>query len=850
AERDASTSIPNVNIGLRVLAASIHALLESHSGSLPLASLMDCYHADIGPLEEDECGVPLEHLVSCLPGVCIVVAPGGFKYIHWLENKVIDEAEELARSVSPPLVGQLALFSRELVDLLKTFPHCRLLFARFIPAYHHHFGRQCRVADYGFTKLADLFDALPHVVQVLGEGNKRILTLAHKAQTKRFSSDLLRVLKGQPTKSISLEAFPSAYEKALGRIWNIVDYGVCDVEDLLIEVGETIVIVTRTNNETTIAIPKREQTPEEIEKTRQFAAEVVELLRHSPQCKMQFNRFIPAYHHHFGKQCRVADYGFSKLIELFEAIPDVLIVFDDEEDGEKQLQLVERERIKVLGDQVATVVRGAPRQAIRISALSQVFTRYYGYSLRPHQYGANTLEEVIGKLRNHVKMAESGTEEAVVTLVDRGYVHEVLIRARRLLWGTEADMGLFFPINILLCSNCYSPPGHMAFIANSVVSELTENNSGHNSELSVSAGGFGWRASTHITSGQLLHLFAEFEERMTRKMSCEMSRISGFCVACRPAAFGFPNLVALVQSLGDLVAVRGRGAKRILVLNRETAPSPPLFQMPLPQRNNCENNGMYNNYGDQGYDRKPPPPSHLPQPHKVNPSPPMDYQRYIHPQEANTSSPMLVGINPPTPHPSYQPSSPMVYPGSPAPSPGSVMWGQVWSPQYPVMPPLSPAHYMVPTNLLSWGSVAASPPALQCSSSPPTPNMAANIANVPTPISIHTLDELTKQAVGGVCEEYITVTQHEEYTSPPNACELPSPEMLTQGTPVSMVMPVNTPSTCPAPQHQTVGSVSDEGVDDNWSSGNSDADKGEAPTPTNAPKMRTKRRLAAQFISN
>lgn len=41
---------------------------------------------------------------------------------------------------------------------------------------------------------------------------------------------------------------------------------------------------------------------------------------------MQFNRFIPAYHHHFGRQCRVADYGFSKLIELFEAIPDVLQV--------------------------------------------------------------------------------------------------------------------------------------------------------------------------------------------------------------------------------------------------------------------------------------------------------------------------------------------------------------------------------------------------------------------------------------------------------------------------------------------------------------------------------------------
>ena len=326
AERDHNTSLPNVNLTLRVLTAAIHALLQSHSGFVPLASLLECHQAELGQLQECEEGVPLEHLISCLPGICIVMAAGGFKYIKWAENKVTDEADELARSVSPPLVEQLALFSRELVDLFKTFPHCRLPFSRFIPAYHHHFGRQCRVADYGFTKLADLFDALPHIIQILGEGNKRILTLAHKAQIKRFSSDLLRVLKGQPTKSITLENFPSAYEKIVNRQWNAVDYGVFDIEDLLTEVGETTVIITRSGSEVTVAIPKREQTAEEIERTRLFAVEVVELLRHSPQCRMQFNRFIPAYHHHFGRQCRVADYGFSKLIELFEAIPDMVQV--------------------------------------------------------------------------------------------------------------------------------------------------------------------------------------------------------------------------------------------------------------------------------------------------------------------------------------------------------------------------------------------------------------------------------------------------------------------------------------------------------------------------------------------
>ena len=69
-----------------------------------------------------------------------------------------------------------------------------------------------------------------------------------------------------------------------------------------------------------------EQTSEEVERTQQFAVEVVDLLKHNPQCRMPFNKFIPSYHHHFGKQCKVADYGFTKLTDLFEAIPQILEV--------------------------------------------------------------------------------------------------------------------------------------------------------------------------------------------------------------------------------------------------------------------------------------------------------------------------------------------------------------------------------------------------------------------------------------------------------------------------------------------------------------------------------------------
>ena len=90
-------------------------------------------------------------------------------------------------------------------------------FHKFIPSYHHHFGRQCRVADYGYTKLKELFEALPHVVQIMGEGSRAMITLSHRAQIKRFTSDLLRVLKTQATKQVAVTDLPGLFSKITAR---------------------------------------------------------------------------------------------------------------------------------------------------------------------------------------------------------------------------------------------------------------------------------------------------------------------------------------------------------------------------------------------------------------------------------------------------------------------------------------------------------------------------------------------------------------------------------------------------------------------------------------------------------
>lgn len=51
----------------------------------------------------------------------------------------------------------------------------------------------------------------------MGEGNNRVITLSHRAQVRRFTSDLLRVLKSKASKQVALSEFPSVYARVIGK---------------------------------------------------------------------------------------------------------------------------------------------------------------------------------------------------------------------------------------------------------------------------------------------------------------------------------------------------------------------------------------------------------------------------------------------------------------------------------------------------------------------------------------------------------------------------------------------------------------------------------------------------------
>nr|CAD7402693.1 unnamed protein product [Timema cristinae] len=560
AEQDLE-ALPNFRIGLNILAERIHSLLHSHNGSLPLPSLPNCYQVQFNKLEEDKDGVPLEHLVSCLPGIEIYQGAGCVKYLRWTKVKPNTESQsEELKCVSPPLATQLALFSRELVDLLKTSPHCQLLFNRFIPAYHHHFGRQCRVADYGFTKLIELMEALPNIVQVMGEGNKRVVTLSHRMQVRRFCSDLLRVLKSQATKHVLLAEFPKVYQRVLNKPWDIVDYGVCEMEDLLSELPENSVVVSQQENDVAISIPKREQTLEEIEKTKQFSGEVVELMRHAPQCSMLFSKFIPAYHHHFGHQCRVSDFGFTKLIELFEAIPEVVKI-EDASEGERKVSLTVKESLKVLSEQMVALLRFSSNSSLLLSAVPAEYLQLYGHALRPQMYERASLEELMDCIKHVVEVVptQSGL---MITLVNQSQDHQLGLQTRRILMG-RPDFKMAAPDFLQAFWRLYKKAFDLRKAEDELADIIKVDNSG---------------------------LVMTFELKPLQKFACNVYRLLYECkgtiplvsfdfmylrlfaVPCQPALLGYPTLEALLRAIPETVLLRGGiRDQRMLVLNKDLA---------------------------------------------------------------------------------------------------------------------------------------------------------------------------------------------------------------------------------------------------------------------------------------
>ncbi|XP_027676412.2 meiosis regulator and mRNA stability factor 1 isoform X3 [Chelonia mydas] len=567
-----SYKIPFVILSLKTFAPQVHSLLQTHEGTVPLLSFPDCYMSEFSDLEmvqEGQGGVPLEHLITCVPGVNIATAQNSIKVVKWIHNKPPPPTTDpwLLRSKSPIGNPQLIQFSREVIDLLKSQPSCIIPVSKFIPTYHHHFAKQCRVSDYGYSKLMELLEAVPHVLQILGMGSKRLLTLTYRAQVKRFTQDLLKLLKSQASKQVIVREFLQAYHWCFSKDWDVTEYGVCELADIISEIPDTTICLCQQDNEMIICIPKRERTQEEIERTKQFSKEVVDLLRHQPHFRMPFNKFIPSYHHHFGRQCKLAYYGFTKLLELFEAIPDVLQVLECGE--EKILTLTEVERVKALAAQLVKLLRSQKDNCLMMTDLLTEYSKTFGYTLRLHDYDVSSVLALMQKLCHVVKAAdtESGKQ---IQLINRKSLRT--LTAQLLVLMMSWDETAFLSVDELKrhYETIHSAPLNPCEYGFMTLSELLKS-------LPYLVEVFTSDVAEEYVKLTNLYLFAKNVRSLLHTYHYQQIFLHEFPTAyCKytgevlqPKIYGYNSLEELLGAIPQVVWIKGHGHKRIVVLKND-----------------------------------------------------------------------------------------------------------------------------------------------------------------------------------------------------------------------------------------------------------------------------------------
>ncbi|XP_012867082.1 PREDICTED: meiosis arrest female protein 1 isoform X2 [Dipodomys ordii] len=567
-----SYKIPFVILSLKTFAPQVHSLLQTHEGTVPLLSFAECYAAEFGDLEvvrASHGGVPLEHFITCIPGVNITTAQNGIKVVKWIHNKPPPPNADpwLLRSKSPVGNPQLIQFSREVIDLLKNQPSCVIPISNFIPSYHHHFAKQCRVSDYGYSKLIELLEAVPHVLQILGMGSKRLLTLTHRAQVKRFTQDLLKLLKSQASKQVVLREFSQAYHWCFSKDWDVTEYGVCELTDIIAEIPDTVICLSQQDNDTVICIPKRERTQDEIERTKQFSKDVVDLLRHQPHFRMPFNKFIPSYHHHFGRQCKLAYYGFTKLLELFEAIPDILQVLECGE--EKILTLTEVERFKALAAQFVKLLRSQKDNCLMMTDLLTEYAKTFGYTFRLQDYDVSSVSALTQKLCHVVKVAdiESGKQ---IQLINRKSLRSLTAQLLVLLMSWEGATHLSVDELRRHYETTQGAPLNPCEYGFMTLTELLKS-------LPYLVEVFTNEKTEEYVKLTSLYLFAKNVRSLLHTYHYQQICLHDFAVAyakyvgetLQPKTYGFSSVEELLGAIPQVVWIKGHGHKRIVALKND-----------------------------------------------------------------------------------------------------------------------------------------------------------------------------------------------------------------------------------------------------------------------------------------
>ncbi|CAF1082426.1 unnamed protein product [Rotaria sordida] len=555
--------LPFVQIPFSSFADNIRQLLTQHNGSMPLASFPQCYNYSFEPLYDHNEGVPLEHYISCIKDIQIVTGQGVIKKVQFPNTPGVPfmptpfDTSNMHVDMCAEVQQRLQQFSREVLDLLKNQGfHCRLPVSKFVSAYHQYFSRQCRVADYGFSKIIDLLLAIPKSVQILGDGNKRIMTITHRCQMKRFTNDIIRILKNKPQRSMSISEIPIEYEIAYKRPFCVADFGMCYLEDLVNEVKDNKELVVEADKDI-IKLYRKERTDLEIYATRNFEKDVIDMLRILPDFSIPFQKFIPSYHHHFGYQCKVQTYGFSRLIDLLEELSHVVKINEDK-NGEKIVQLTPSMMAHAILLNIEQLVRKS-HGPLRLQDLQAQYLQVYRNELNPEDFGVASIEALLLTMTDKLDFHYTETDfilaikepnSTTMQLAKNVVLTLMLSQCQLSFWQLKQDMLVRFKQDVTL-NMCRNELRDYVEVIDQTV-RLTP---------------------PMCFAYNVVLLLSPCDGRMAYDdFIVEYQRRTGSTHLLYPTDYGFPTMPRLFDAIQLVAQVRGRRNFKIIILNPEFRP--------------------------------------------------------------------------------------------------------------------------------------------------------------------------------------------------------------------------------------------------------------------------------------
>lgn len=360
---------------------------------------------------------------------------------------------------------------------------------------------------------------------------------------------------------------PSAYLTTFRCVFDVTDYGFCDIEDLLNGLrNNSFIVVTRKRDESDdvcMYIQKRRQTNLELEKNAVFAGEVVELLRNSPQYSIPFRKFVRSYHYYFGYQCKLSDYGFMRLADLLEALSGI-VEMDQNNEESRKIFLSRRISLRIFAEQIHEVIKemtGKSNIVVKVEDVMEMHKEKYGYQMQGSSLGYESVIDAL-KYVPFMELSSADNELWIISHLD----NEKFRQRSMLACLAIVDVGVKVPL-----SKFHAVFGEK-FKFN--INEKTLHAMKHAVEIEMVNG------VKMISITQMMKFFIHVVNVIEQRKKMTVQELKSIMKLNLTATFhfGFPNFTSLIQSFPDIFQVTFPSGDKNLIEVELNANVPCKFQ--------------------------------------------------------------------------------------------------------------------------------------------------------------------------------------------------------------------------------------------------------------------------------